>query len=104
MVVREKNMSLYETNKFLKEIVIMTFTKVTKIPKRKSRYSHEDFMGYFTEFIKSGIKMAKVNYDAYEYSNVHSAYNCLHRGARHWDFPIKVCKRGNDIYFIRIDE
>ena len=82
----------------------MTFTQVKKFPRERSWSKREKLEGYFTEFMKLDIKAAKIGFEPDEYSNVHSAYNCLHKGAKKLEFPIRVSKRGDDIYFIRTDK
>lgn len=81
----------------------MTFTQVKKFPTKRGALGSEIVQGYFKEFMKLGIKAAKIAYDADEYSNFHSAYNCLHYAARKWEFPVRVSACKGEIYFIRTD-
>lgn len=82
----------------------MTFTQVKKFPAKKANGNAEVVCGYLNEFMKLDIKAAKIAFEEDEYSTVHSAYNCLHRAARKWGFPIRVSIRKDDIYFIRTDK
>ena len=82
----------------------MTFTQVKKYPPRKGTGNMEIVCGYLNEFMKLDIKAVKIAYDQDEYSNSHSAYNCLHRAARKWGFPIRVSICKDEIYFIRTDK
>lgn len=77
----------------------MRFTKVQNIPDAiNAKYKLEKL---FDEFIQMNIEAAKI--DDYDYKSVNSAYNVLHKAAKRWRVPVKVVKRGEEIYFVRTD-
>lgn len=57
----------------------------------------------FMEFINMQVKAAKVDFTKYDYKDVDSAYNNLHKGAKRQCVPIRVIKRRDLIYFVRTD-
>ena len=57
----------------------------------------------FMEFINMNVKVAKVNFSKFDYKNIDSAYNNLHKGAKKHHFPIRVTRMGDSIYFVRKD-
>lgn len=79
----------------------MTFTKVEKVPKVR-RPKHR-LVAFFEQFMAENIKVAQVKFNEHDYKNATSAQNNLHRAARNHGFPIKVMKRGEEIYLVRTD-
>lgn len=80
----------------------MRFTKVEKtedVCRRKKGVLKSELM----EFIRMDVKCAKVTFSANEYESPHSAYAALFKAAERHAFPIKVIKRGDNIYVIRTD-
>lgn len=77
----------------------MNFIKVESIPSKAINYGLE---AKFNEFLSMNIKIAKVAYGGH-YKNSSTAANVLGNGVRRWGVPIKVMRRGNDVYFVRTD-
>lgn len=77
----------------------MRFTKVQNIPDAlNAKFKLERV---FDEFMQMNIAIARV--DDYDHKSVNSAYNGLHKAAKRWHVPVKVVKRGEEIYFVRTD-
>lgn len=57
----------------------------------------------FTEFLESGIDIAKVSLDDEEYANRNSALSTWYASIKRFNMPIKVKCIDGDIYFIRKD-
>ena len=77
----------------------MNFIKVESVPSVKNYYSLE---AKFEEFLNMKIKVAKVSLGNH-YKNSVIAAQVLGAGAKRWSVPIKVMRRGNDVYFVRTD-
>lgn len=58
---------------------------------------------FLDEFIDMGVKVAKVELEESDYHSVDHAINSLTDSIRHHRYPIKVVRRGDDIYFVRKD-
>ena len=77
----------------------MRFTKVNNIPDvLNAKYKLEKV---FDDFIMLNIETARI--DDHHYISTQTAYNVLHKAAKRWNVPIKVVKRGEEIYFVRTD-
>lgn len=85
----------------------MNLTIVDGLPKKRADMapasSHKPIASYFKEFLKLGVKYARVDFTALDYLNRKSAYVSLNEGVRRGGYPIKVTLRGGDIYFVRTD-
>lgn len=57
----------------------------------------------FMEFINMQVKAAKVDFTKFDYKNIDSAYNNLHKGAKRHCVPVRVTRSGDLIYFVRTD-
>lgn len=86
----------------------MTFVPVESVPERWKHESgdlvaYKPVRNYLEEFIRMGIKHARVDLKPYEYKNIESAYAAIRKAARHHAYPIDVCLRNYEIYLIRRD-
>ena len=77
---------------------------VEELPKiRKHKYSYAEMQAKFEEFMKLGVRLAKVEFAEGEYSSIISARNVMARSAKTHGFPIKVMMRNYEVYFERLD-
>lgn len=86
----------------------MTLVPVKKLPKKAVRKSYEHcgykpVRSYLTEFMKMGVKYARVDINAADYVDPVSARQTLVRSIKDGKFPIVVKVRDYDIYLIRTD-
>lgn len=85
----------------------MNFTIVDGLPKKRADMAPasawKPIKHYFKEFMKLGVKYARVDFTALDYTNRKSAYVSLNEGVRRGGYPIKISMRGGDIYFVRTD-
>lgn len=80
----------------------MRFTVVDK--KEFEKKCEQKKLKYvFMEFINMNVKVAKVNFSEFDYKNMNSAYNNLHKGAIRHRVPVRVTRMGDSIYFVRKD-
>lgn len=78
----------------------MTFTKVEKVPERTSKHR---LVAFLEQFMAENIKFAKLNFNEHDYKSAYSAYENMYRANKKNGFPIKVVKRGEEVYLIRTD-
>lgn len=71
-----------------------------EIPNVKRNYNKHE--RYFEGFMRSNIKIAKIDIED-DYKTLKSAYNCLNKAANIYDYPIKICKRSDEIFIVRTD-
>ena len=86
----------------------MKIIPVEEIPKRqrvssKPSVEFKPTRYYLREFMKMGVKCAKVDLQEGDYVSVQSAYHTLWGCATEHAFPIDVIRRGDDIYLSRRD-
>ena len=84
---------------------MFTFSEVKNVPKKmatgKSKGQHLQVL--MEEFMTEGIKIAKVNIPEGHYSSMMVRYGTIKAGAKKSENPIKVMKRGDEIYLVRTD-
>lgn len=74
----------------------MRFTKVDEVPKRGAYHDLKDDLD---RFMKSGLKIAKIDFHQDEYKSATIAANCLRVAVkRHGLNGIKVILRGGNVY------
>lgn len=79
----------------------MKFVKVDEVPRKCCEY--HDLQGYLKEFMSMGIKTAKIDFGGNGYKSSNVACCCIHRAIKLGGLPIKVTRRGDDIYLTRKD-
>ena len=62
-----------------------------------------ELIEFFTAFIESGKKFAKVEYEANEYTHPQSGYISMAERIRKDRLPIQVVMRNGEIYLVRSD-
>lgn len=72
-----------------------------EIPGTKRAYNK--LKRYFEGFIKSNTKVAMIELDEGEYKSVTVAVGTMKKTVKRFDFPVEVCKRGDEIFVIRTD-
>lgn len=86
----------------------MNFVPVNELPKKKTgkvcTVDHKPVYQYLKEFMKMDIKYAKVAITPMDYSNPDSAESCLRMTINSAGLPIKVARRGDDVYLVRTDK
>lgn len=78
----------------------MKFVEVKDVPGLKVNHRLKDM---WDEFMASNMKMAKVNLDEGEYSSVVVAASVMAVSIRRYGYPIRLIRRGDEIYLIRKD-
>lgn len=78
----------------------MKFTEVKEIPKARGR---NNLQLLIKEFMSQNIKYARVDLKEGEYSCMKVAYASLFEAIRKSEEPVKVRKRGNELYLVRTD-
>ena len=74
----------------------MRFTKVDEVPNRRAYHDLKDDLD---RFMKSGLKIAKIDFQPGEYKSATIAANCLRVAVkRHCLNGIKVILRGDNVY------
>jgi hypothetical protein len=85
----------------------MTFEQVDGIPKSEKHAivscEKKKLSAYLDGFMKMGVKYARVKINEYDYSNINTAYLCIKNGVKRQQYPIKVCRRNNQLYLERTD-
>ena len=80
---------------------------VEDIPEVKSgRHKDEDsahITATLEEFLGSGAKAGRVEWDHTEFVRYDIVYNCMHKICRGDRMPLKILMRGQSIYIIRTD-
>jgi hypothetical protein len=79
---------------------MIKLVEVKEIPKRRCGKHH--LANFLDEFMKSDMKLAKIEYRDRDYVNVKSCYTCCYRAAKHSGFPIKVLLRGENVYLVKL--
>lgn len=80
----------------------MRFTVVDEKVLEK-RCKQKQLKYVFMEFINMNVKVAKIDFNEFDYKSIDSAYNNLHHGAKRHCVPVQVTKIGDSIYFVRTD-
>lgn len=78
----------------------MKFVEVKEIPCYKRNHRLKDM---WDEFIASNMKMAKVDLDIDEYSNLSVAASVMAVSIKRYGYPIKLVRRDGNIYLVRKD-
>lgn len=74
----------------------MRFTKVDEVPKKRAYHSLKDDLD---RFVKSGLKVAKIDFQPGEYKSATIATNCLRVAIKRHGFNgIEVFQRGDNVY------
>ncbi len=55
------------------------------------------------DFLDGGLSIKKIDYEKGGYDDVDSAYSGIHSCCARSGLPVRVSKRGNNVYFIRTD-
>lgn len=55
------------------------------------------------EFMQSGIRVAKVEFDPYEFKSAQTAYGSLNQAIKRSGLPINSFLRGGEVYLMRTD-
>lgn len=79
---------------------------VLPIRNRKGRErcgKNHDLYDLFDKFIEMGVKVAKIEFDARDYHSVTHAVSSISGSAREHKYPIKVVRRGDNVYLVRKD-
>lgn len=74
-----------------------------KLPVNTGRSPRGELIEFFTAFIESGKKFAKVEYEANEYMHPQSGYVSMAERIRKDRLPIQVVMRNGEIYLVRAD-
>ena len=87
----------------------MIFIPVEEIPKKRTPKAGEfveykSVHDYLKEFMKMDVKYAKVSINRFDYASDTSACTVFHVSIKRHGFPIKVVRRGEDIYLVRTDK
>ena len=78
----------------------MKFTEVMDVPRKRAYNSlHTEW----ENFIAMNIKTVKVDLSDRHYANSTVAYGVMKTSIKRFGYPIKVKRRGNEIYLIRTD-
>lgn len=78
----------------------MNFTEVREIPRRRG---YTSLKREFEDFMATGLKAAKVGFEKGQYKSSAVAYSCMYISIKRHGFPIKIIKRGDEIYLVRTD-
>lgn len=83
----------------------MIFIEIEELPKTEKRIVHEykNCKEYFEQFMAMNTKVAWAVFEPHEYVNTLSACLTLKRSCRRFGYPIEVCVRNDDLYFVRTD-
>ena len=85
----------------------MTIEQVDGIPKSEKHSivacEKKKLSAYLDGFMKMDIKYARIKFNEYDYSNINTAYLCVKNGIERQKYPIKVCRRNNQLYLERTD-
>ena len=83
----------------------MIFIEIEELPETERRIAHEYKRNkeYFEKFMAMNVKFAWVIFEPHEYVNTLSARLTLRRSCRRFGYPIDVCVRNDDLYFVRTD-
>jgi hypothetical protein len=86
----------------------MTFVAVEKVPEKKcakagTMTEFKPMKARIDEFMKMGIKCARVEFSPNEYRSVESAHSAFAKLVRYYAYPITVNKRGDEVYLTRRD-
>lgn len=79
----------------------MKFTKVDAVPNRKKRYNQLKYS--WEEFMAMNTKVAKIDLDTGEYSNIYVARTSMKSSIKRLGYPIDITIRRGEIYLIRRD-
>lgn len=78
----------------------MKLIPVDELPKER-RPAHK-LQKLIKEFCDGDNKIVKIDLDSRDYTNVQSAYASLYKAAKHSKRPVKVYKRGDEIYLTKL--
>lgn len=74
----------------------MRFTEVNEVPKKAAYHKLKDDL---ERFVRSGVKIARVDLHEGEYKSATVAAHCLHAAIKRHHFTgIKVFQRGDNVY------
>lgn len=79
---------------------MIKLVEVKEIP--KSRRGKQHLANFLDEFMKSDMKLAKIEYHDRDYVDAKSCYKCCSRAAKHSGLPIKVLRRGENVYLVKL--
>lgn len=79
----------------------MTLTPVESLPKR-AVYGRNDIEKLIKEFVNSGVKIARIDYRAYEYKSSNALYSGVYNAIARLEVPVKVRMRNLQVYLIRL--
>lgn len=78
----------------------MKFVEVEKVP---GLQKYHPLKSKWDEFMAMNVKVAKVDLDENEYSNIEVARATMAISVKRMGYPITVTRRQNEIYLIRRD-
>ena len=78
----------------------MRAVPINCIPEAKRYHRLQAFL---EEFVNSNVGFAKIELAPDEYESPLIAYRCIGLAAKRGNHPVKVIKRGNDLYLVRTD-
>lgn len=73
---------------------------IDELPKEK--HPSNKLQKLIKEFCDSDNKIVKINLDNRDYTDVQSAYASLYKSVKHSKRPVKVHKRGDEIYLTKL--
>lgn len=80
----------------------MKFIEVDKDKIAKEEYvAYHNVVKELEEFLSMNVETARIVFDYGEYRSTHSAYEALRKCIRYHNLPIKVMRRGDNIYLTR---
>ena len=81
----------------------MTFVPVEKLPEKQKNVAFHNGKAYLEEFMRMGVKYARVDLLPGEYCTVDTGYHALMNIVKWHAFPITVKTINGEIYLIRKD-
>lgn len=85
-----------DSHTYIKESIIMRFTKVDEVPKSRTNHTLKDDL---ERFVQSGLKIARVDFYEGEYKSARIAAGVLKIAIKKHGFNgIKVFQRGDNVY------
>lgn len=81
----------------------MTFTPVDRLPERVPILPRKRNADHLKEFLKMGVKYAKVDFGPLEYINMQTAHAATCRLADYYGLPIKSTIINNELHLINLE-